>query len=69
MKRLLTLFLASLCALSIWAKEFTIGKLTYKTISATEVELDDAKDDLTSAHLNSTITYQGKTYRITSIGW
>ena len=68
MKRI-TLLLANLFArATMKAEKFKLGKLTFRTISATEVELDDAKDDITSVHFGDTITYQGKTYRLTSIG-
>ena len=63
MKRIFTLLIAAICTLGLWAEEFTIGKLTFKTISDTEVVLYDAKDDITSVHLGATITYSGKTYR------
>ena len=45
-----------------------IGKLTFETISNTEVILVNADRSITSVYLSSTITYQGKTYRVTSIG-
>ena len=68
MKRILTLLIAAICTVGLWAEEFAIGELTFRTISDTEVELDDAKDDITSAYLGATITYQGKTYRVTRKG-
>ena len=68
MKRITLLLAVLLATATMMAEYFTLGKLTFQTISDTEVELDNAKDDITSAYLSSTITYQGKTYRVTSIG-
>ena len=69
MKRILTLLITAICTVGLWAEKFAIGELTFRTISDTEVELYHAKYDITSVHLGATITYQGKTYRLTSIGF
>jgi hypothetical protein len=50
------------------APKFTIGKLTYEITSDKEVKLVKADESITNAHLSTTITYQGKTYSVTSIG-
>ena len=50
------------------AETFTIGKLNFKTLSDTEVELVGADKGITNIYLNSPITYQGKSYSVTSIG-
>ena len=49
------------------AQKFTIGKLTYKTISSNEVKIVEADKSITSADISPTITYQGVTYSVTSI--
>ena len=51
------------------AEEFTLGKLRFKTLSDTEVELVGADKGITNIYLNSPITYQGKSYSVKSIGW
>ena len=47
---------------------FTIGKYTFEITSPTEVELDDVDKSVSSVNVSPTITYQGTTYRVTSIG-
>ena len=69
MKRLvLSLFLV-FAATTMMAEEFTLGKLTFKTLSDTEVELVGADKGITNIDLNSPITDQGRTYSVTSIGF
>ena len=69
MKRLvLSLFLV-FAATTMMAEEFTLGKLTFKTLSDTEVELVGADKGITNIDLNSAITDQGKSYSVTSIGF
>lgn len=70
MKRLvLSLFLV-FAATTMMAEEFTLSKLNFKTLSDTEVELVGAVDpNITNLDLNSPITYQGKSYSVTSIGF
>ena len=68
MKRLvLSLFLV-FAATTMMAEEFTLGKLNFKTLSDTEVELVGADKGITNIDLNSPITDQGKSYSVTSIG-
>ena len=68
MKRFTFIFALLLATTTMMAEEFTFSKFTFRTISYNEVELVKADQDITSAHLSTTITYQGNTYRITSIG-
>ena len=68
MKRI-TLFLALLLSTTtMMAEEFTLGKLTFATTSDTEVAVIRAKKDICSVDLTPSVTYQGVTYTITSIG-
>ena len=69
MKRTVFLFVLLLSITTMMAEEFTIGKLTFKTLSDTEVELVGADKGITNIDLNSPITDQGKSYSVTSIGW
>ncbi len=68
MKRITLFFALLLTATTMMAEEFTLGKFTFQTHSYNEVELVKADQGITSAHLSTTITYQGKTYSVTSIG-
>lgn len=47
---------------------FTVGKYTYKVTSRAEVELVDVEETIQSSYLSPSVTYQGVTYYITSIG-
>ena len=49
------------------AEEFTLGKLTFETISDTKVELTKADKSVTQVYLNPTVTYNGRTYSVTSV--
>jgi hypothetical protein len=49
-------------------EKFTIGKYTFEITSATEVELEEVDKSVSSVNVSPTITYQGTTYRVTSIG-
>ena len=68
MKRLIIIFAVLLATTSMMADEFKIGKLTFETISSTEVALIDAEYDISNVFLGETIDYKGKTYAVTSIG-
>ena len=68
MKRFTFIFALLLATATIMAEEFTLGKLTFETLSDTEVELVGADKGITNIYLNSPITYQGKSYSVTSIG-
>ena len=49
-------------------ERFTVGKYTYKVTSRAEVELVDVEETIQSSYLSPSVTYQGVTYYITSIG-
>ena len=68
MKRFTFIFALLLATTTIMAEEFRIGGLTFTTISDHEVELVGASNGITNIYLTSPITYQGKSYSITSIG-
>ena len=67
MKRFTFIFALLLATATMMAEEFTIGKLKFETMSDTEVELVGADKGITNIYLNSPITYQGKSYSLTSI--
>ena len=69
MKRFTFIFALLLTTATMMAEEFTLGKLYFETLSDTEVELVGADKGITNIYLNSPITYQGKSYSVTSIGW
>ena len=69
MKRVTFIFALLLATATMMAEEFTLGKLNFKTLSDTEVELVGADKGITNIDLNSPITDQGKSYSVTSIGW
>lgn len=69
MKCILLTLCVFLSACLIMAQErFTVGKYTYKVTSRAEVELVDVEETIQSSYLSPTVTYQGDTYYITSIG-
>ena len=68
MKRVTFIFALLLATTTMMAKEFTIGKLKFETLSDTEVELVGADNGITNIYLNSPIIYQGKSYSVTRIG-
>ena len=68
MKRITILLFILLMTGSMMAEKFTLGKLTFQTISAKKVELVTVEKDITDLYLGSTITYNGVKYRIKSIG-
>ena len=67
MKRIL--LLGMICAISIvtMAGEFRIGQFTFKTLSDYEVSLHKVDYTVYSVQLTESISYQGKSYTITSI--
>ena len=70
MKRVLFTLCMVLSTILIMAGEkFTIGKYTFEITSPTEVELIKVDNSVSSVNLSPTITYQGTTYRVTSIGY
>jgi TonB family protein len=69
MKRILLTLCVFLSTCLIMAQErFTVGKYTYKVTSRAEVELVDVEETIQSSYLSPSVTYQGVTYYITSIG-
>ena len=68
MKRLIFIIALLHTTASIIAERFTIGELTFVTISSNEVELVSADPTITTIYISPTVTYQGVKYRITSIG-
>ena len=68
MKRFTFIFALLLATTTMMAEKFTLGKLRFKTLSDTEVMLVGADKGITNIYLNSPITYQGKSYSVTSIG-
>ena len=68
MRKLLTLFLALLATANLWADEFQIGYISYEITGENTVELDYADEEITQAAIPNTVSYRGKTYRVTSIG-
>ena len=69
MKRiLLSLYVALHTILIMAGEEFIVGKYVFEITSSTEVELIDVDHSISSAYISPTITYQGITYRVTSIG-
>jgi hypothetical protein len=67
MKRTVFLFVLLLSITTMMAEEFTLGKLTFETISDTKVELTKADKSVTQVYLNPTVTYNGQTYSVTEI--
>ena len=68
MKRTTFILTLLLSAVTMMAEEFTLGNLKFKTLSNTEVMLVGADKGVANLYFNSPITYQGKSYSITSIG-
>ena len=71
MRKLFFLFLALVATTCLWAYEFQVGDLYYNITSSSEpyaVEVSDAVSSITTAIIPSTVTYNGTTYSVTSIG-
>ena len=71
MRKLFILFVAFFAATTLWAQTFQSGDLYYKVTSETTVEIAPASAvyaNLTSVEIPSTVTYDNKTYNVTSIG-
>ena len=71
MRKLFILFVAFFAATTLWAQTFQSGDLYYKVTSETTVEIAPASAvyaNLTSVEIPSTVTYDSKTYNVTSIG-
>jgi hypothetical protein len=68
MQKLFSLFLALLVTNALWAYDFQLGNLYYNITSDSTVSVSDAKLSITTANIPETVTYNGKTYSVTSIG-
>ena len=74
MKKLFFLFLAFVATTSLWAQTFQVGDLYYNITSETTVEVTyqyvsyDNYSSLTTATIPESITHNGTTYSVTSIG-
>ena len=75
MKKLFFLFLALVATTSLWAYDFQVGDLYYNITSKTTVEVTYLEEyssenysGLTTATIPETVTYNGTTYSVTSIG-
>ena len=71
MKKILTLLLAIMATTCLWAYGFNLGDLTYSITSSSEpytAEVSDAVSSITTATIPETVTYNGTTYSVTSIG-
>ena len=70
MKRTLLLICTLLCANVLFAQTFWIGDLQYEVISTNpaKVEVNDASTYITTANIPTTVTDNGTTYSVTSIG-
>ncbi|MEE1252749.1 MAG: leucine-rich repeat protein, partial [Bacteroidales bacterium] len=69
MKRTLLFICTLLCANVLLAQtQFTVGDLTYETTSGNEVEVHDCSLSATSVVIPDTVTNEGITYSVTSIG-
>lgn len=67
MKRFVLSIFLVLAAVTMMAEEFRLGKLTFATISDTKVELTKADKSVTQVYINPTVTYNGRTYSVTSV--
>ena len=71
MRKLFLLFFALMATTFLWAYDFQSGDLYYKITSSSEpytVEVSDAISSITTATIPETVTYNGITYSVTSIG-
>ena len=68
MRKLFSLFVALLVTTSLWADDFQSGELYYNITSETTVEVSGAVSSITSAIIPETVTNNGTTYSVTSIG-
>lgn len=71
MKKILTLLLAIMATTCLWAYGFNLGDLTYSITSSSEpytAEVSAANRYAASIIIPETVTYDGITYSVTSIG-
>ena len=70
MKRLVSLICTLLCANVLLAQTtFVVGDLTYEITNGNEVAVADCNESATSVVIPATITNEGQTYDVTSIGY
>ena len=69
MKKLFTLLLALVATSALWAHDFEVDGIYYKILNGSEVEVTSGSSkDSGSVTIPSTVTYNGTTYSVTSIG-
>ena len=71
MKKLLTLFLALVATTALWAWDLEVNGIYYKILSdkTNEVEVSSCSSYYSgSVTIPKTVTYNGTTYSVTSIG-
>ena len=71
MKKLFLLFVAFVATTTLWAQSFRVGELYYNITSSSApytVEVSYAVSSITSAIIPESITHNGTTYSVTSIG-
>ena len=75
MKKIFTLLLALVATTALWAEDFSVGGIYYKILNGSEVEVTyrgsndyDYDEYSGSVTIPSTVTYNGTTYSVTSIG-
>ena len=68
MKRLLFFICTLLFANVLFAQTFWLDSLQYNVTSTNQVEVYDANSSIITANIPTTVTYQGITYSVTSIG-
>ena len=70
MKKILTLICTLLCANVLLAQtEFIVGNLKYIVSSSNQVSVKAANTTITTANIPATVSYDGTTYSVTSIGY
>ena len=73
MKQIFTILVALLATTNLWAQSFQYGELYYDITSSYEpytVEVvGGAESFVTTVIIPETVTYDGTTYSVTSIGW
>ena len=76
MRKLFSLFLALVATTSLWAEDFSVGGIYYNYLDGNNVEVTYRGDDYDSYRneyageviIPSTVTHNGTTYSVTSIG-
>ena len=70
MKKIALLFCTLICANILIAQpDFTIGNITYRVTSSNTVKVHDYNDSDSVLVIPSTVTYQGDSYSVSSIGF